>query len=481
MAWASCHRRGNPRRWPVLRSTRQERGVLPTNHPESALLLKSIGVPIDIAGYRDHGLEAHATIIQPPQVTRTRSAIGWEMDRLHIQMMHSPSARWLFNPIAILLIVCGFSPCFTRAELLDDIASLHGVDAIPDDAIAHHDCPGAVLYVGSHDRAVYRKAYGHRALQPETVDMTTDTVFDLASLSKPIGCSTAIMILADRGKLAVADKVAKFLPSFGNRGKEAITIEQLLLHRGGLIPDNPMSDFNGGGAAGLAAIFNSTPQWEPGTRFAYSDVGFIVLGEVVKAVDGRSLDRFAKEEIFDPLGMIDTGYNPPATSRPRTAPTEKRGGEWMLGTVHDPRAFALGGVAGHAGLFSTADDLARFCRMILHGGSLDGKRILSEAMVKEWTHTRTLPDGTAGRTYGFDSDTGYSQPRGERFERGTTFGHTGFTGTSLWIDPKNECFVILLTNAVHPDGKGDVRALRRKVSTFVAEKLLGTVENNRSK
>jgi CubicO group peptidase (beta-lactamase class C family) len=364
----------------------------------------------------------------------------------------------------------------SRAEPIMAVpAGMAAVDAVIEDAIAHGQCPGAVLYVGSHDQQVYRKAYGHRALKPEPTAMTADTVFDLASLSKPIGCSTAIMILADRGKLALTDKVAKHLPAFGNHGKEAITIEQLLLHRGGLIPDNPITDFDGGAVAGLAAIFSSTPKWDPGTRFAYSDVGFIVLGEVVKTVDGRPLDQFAKEEIFDPLGMKETGYNPPAALRPRIAPTEMRNGEWIIGQVHDPRSFAMGGVAGHAGVFSTVDDLARFCRMILHGGSLDGKRILSAAMVKEWTKVRYLPDGTSGRTYGFDADTGYSQPRGERFEKGVSFGHTGFTGTSFWIDPKSECFVILLTSSVHPDGKGDVRALRRKVSTTVAEALLGPV------
>jgi CubicO group peptidase (beta-lactamase class C family) len=348
---------------------------------------------------------------------------------------------------------------------------LSAVDAVIDEAIAQGKCPGAVLYVGVGDEAVYRKAYGRRALQPQPVAMTADTVFDLASLSKPVGCSTSIMILADRGKLAISDKVGKYLPAFANHGKEDITIEMLLLHRGGLIPDNPESDYAAGGAAGVAAIMKLTPQWPPGTHFAYSDVGFIVLGELVKAVDGRALDRFAREEVFEPLGMKETTYNPPAELRARAAPTEKRNGQWIIGEVHDPRAYAMGGVAGHAGLFSTADDLARWCRMILHHGTLDGRRILSETAVQQWTAAHYLPDGTAGRAYGFDVDTGYSQPLGERFEKGTTFGHTGFTGTSFWIDPGHRCFVILLTNSVHPKGKGNVLALRRRVSTVVAEGL----------
>ena len=357
-----------------------------------------------------------------------------------------------------------------------DASRFQQLDVVIEEAIAQHRLPGAVLYVGADDSAVYRKAYGQRALKPEAVVMTPDTVFDLASLSKPIGCSTSIMILADRGKLVLTDKVAKYIPEFGNNGKESITIEQLLLHRGGLVPDNPITDFDNGGPAGLAAIYRSKPQVEPNTRFIYSDVGFIVLGEVVKAVDGRPLDRFAHDEIFQPLGMNETSYNPPASLRARAAPTEMRNGAWIIGQVHDPRSFAMGGVAGHAGLFSTAGDLARFCRMILHHGALDGKRILSAEMVKTWTAVHYLPDGPdgiAGRTYGFDADTAYSSPRGERFKKGETFGHTGFTGTSFWIDPKHDCFVVLLSHSLHPDGKGNVIGLRRRVATIAAEALLG--------
>lgn len=356
---------------------------------------------------------------------------------------------------------------------LPDMAKLKQVDAIIDEAIAQGRCPGAVLYVGMNDRPVYRKAYGFRALKPQKVAMTADTVFDMASLTKPIATSTSIMLLADRGKLAVGDKVAKYLPAFGNHGKQEITIEQLLLHRGGLIPDNPMSDFQNGAEAGLAAILESSPKWAVGSRFAYSDVGFIVLGEVVKAVSGKSEDVFAREDVFEPLGMRETMYNPPAELKARAAPTEMRDGRWIVGEVHDPRAFAMHGVAGHAGLFGTADDLARFCRMILHHGSLDGRRILSESMVKEWIAPRAFADGSNGRTYGFDVDTPYSSPRGDRFEKGKTFGHTGFTGTSVWIDPEHDCFVILLTNSVHPEGKGNVIKLRRDVATVAGEAVLG--------
>ena len=382
-----------------------------------------------------------------------------------------PFARTL---IAIWILLFVPRPAWAESPpALPDLGHLQKVDAIIEEAIAQGKCPGAVLYVGLHDQPLYRKAYGFRSLVPQKVAMTPDTIFDLASLTKPIATSTCIMVLADRGKLAVSEKVAKYLPAFGNHGKEDITIEQLLLHRAGLIPDNPISDFDKGSAAGLAAIFDSSPKWPPGSRFAYSDVGFIVLGQVVEAVDGRSLDRFAEEEVFTPLGMRDTTYNPPTALRERIAATETRGGKPMTGEVHDPRAFAMKGVAGHAGLFSTADDLARFCRMILHRGSLDGRRMMSEAMANAWIAPRYFPDGSNGRTYGFDVATPYSSPRGDRFEKGQTFGHTGFTGTSVWIDPRHDCFVILLTNSVHPDGKGNVIGLRRKVSTLVAEAILG--------
>jgi len=177
--------------------------------------------------------------------------------------------------------------------------------------------------------------------------------------------------------------------------------------------------------------------------------------------------------------MVHTTYKPPAEWRDKFAPTQEREGRWMVGEVHDPRAYALGGVAGHAGLFSDIDDLSRFCRMLLHGGALDGVRVLKEQTYQSMIEPRRLPDGTGCRGYGFDIDTPYSGCRGDRFERGVTYGHTGFTGTMFWVDPVNQCYVILLTNSVHPDGKGDVRKLRHDVATVVAEALLGKLPETR--
>jgi CubicO group peptidase (beta-lactamase class C family) len=246
-----------------------------------------------------------------------------------------------------------------------------------------------------------------------------------------------------------------------------------------LIADNSLKDYTDDPDESMKKILDLKLKYEPGKDYIYSDMSFAVLGEIVRAVSGKPLNEFAAEELFKPLGMKDTTYLPPASWKPRIAPTErakdaKTGENTVLrGIVHDPRAQKLGGFAGHAGVFGTADDLARYCRMLLNGGELDGKRIISANTVAEMTKTRCMPDGTNCRTYGFDVDTKHSAPRGERFEKGTSFGHTGYTGTMFWIDPKNESYVILLTNRVHPQDKGSVTQLRRKVSTVVAEALLG--------
>lgn len=354
-----------------------------------------------------------------------------------------------------------------------DAQAMDRADRLIDDAIARGDVPGAVLLVGRADGVLYRKAFGNRAVEPKKESMKVDTIFDMASLSKPVGCATSVMILVERGKIDPKEKVAKYLPDFARNGKEDVTVEQLLLHWSGLIPDNDLADYKDGPAAAIDRVYALKPRWTPGTHFAYSDVGFIVLGELVRKVDGRPLDQFAKDEVFGPLGMSDTAYNPPAAWHDRCAPTEKRNGHWMTGEVHDPRAYALGGVAGHAGVFSSADDLARWCRMLLNGGELDGKRILKESTVRDMARPRKLPDGTGCRGLGLDVDTGYSSCRGERFPVGTSFGHTGFTGTMFWIDPADDCFFVLLTNSVHPDGKGKTIALRKQVATAVGEALLG--------
>ncbi len=376
-------------------------------------------------------------------------------------------------PICPLAIVVVLLTCLAAAHGAVappvDRARLAEIDAEIEAAIERGEIPGAVLLIGRGDETLYHKAYGHRSLEPQRTAMTPDTIFDVASLTKTVATATSVMKLVDEGRLDVSDRVAEHLPSFGTNGKERITVEHLLLHRGGLIPDNPLDDYRHGHEEAMRRIDALEPQASPGTRFIYTDVGYIVLARLVEAIDGRPIDRFAAEEIFEPLGMNDTAFTPPAAWRDRIAPTEKRDDEWMIGQVHDPRAYALGGVAGHAGLFSTAEDLARWCRMILRGG----EPILSKSTVTEMTRPRWLWMGDGGRAYGFDVDTRFSSPRGERFPRGVSFGHTGFTGTSMWLDPGSDSFVILLTNRVHPEGGGKTVELRRRVGTLAAEAILG--------
>lgn len=365
-----------------------------------------------------------------------------------------------------------------------DAAKMAEADHLIEQAIAQKNCPGAVLCVGRGDRILYLKAYGNRAVEPKPLPMETGTIFDLASLSKSVATAPSIMILVERGKIRLDDPVAKYIPEFAQNDKGTITFSDLLLHISGLMPDNDVSDYANGPKAAWEKIFALKLSWKPEAHFAYSDLNYITLGELVHRVDGRTLDQFAHDEIFKPLGMNDTSYNPDAKHRERCAPTQRRDNHWMIGEVHDPRAYALGGVAGHAGVFSTAADLSRFCRMILHGGELDGVRIMKESTVREWIKPRPVPalaldqqanrvEGPAHRTYGFDVDTLYAGIRGERFDRLTTFGHTGFTGTAFWIDPPDDCYFILLTNSVHPNGKGNVLRLRHQVATIVGEALLG--------
>jgi CubicO group peptidase (beta-lactamase class C family) len=345
--------------------------------------------------------------------------------------------------------------------------------------------PGAVVFAGRADGLVFQKAYGHMTYAADAKPMTADTVFDLASLSKTIGCATSIMILAERGKLDVHDPVSKYIPGMDSDDKRDITIEQCLLHRAGFVGDNPMKDFKDGPEAALKKIYSAKLKYKPGTDFVYSDNSMIVLGEVVKAVSGQPLDVFATENIFKPLKMEHTAYNPPKEWRDHIAPTEKRAKgdkDWIVGEVQDPRALVLGGVAGHAGVFASAGDVARFCRMMLNKGELDGVRILSEKTIGEMIKPRsmTTPEGDKiARAYGFDVDTPASGgPRGKRFAKGKSFGHTGYTGTSYWIDPSSDGFVVILTNRVHPDDDAEIKMLRKRVATIVGDALIAPRKSN---
>jgi len=304
--------------------------------------------------------------------------------------------------------------------------------------------------------------------------MTADTVFDMASLTKCTATATSLMLLIERCQLQLDDPICKHIPAFGQNGKEAITVEHLLLHRGGLTPDNSLKDYVGTREEMIDRI-NALPlRYEPVVTYKYTDVGFIVLGELVETITGRNVDQFSREEVFVPLGMHETTFMPKGDLAARCAPTEFIDGEWRLAEVHDPRAYRLGGLAGHAGLFSTADDLARFCRMLLNGGELDGVRVLTEETVREMTTPRPLEgDDNGWRTYGFSTHTSERSTRGKHFDFETSFGHTGWTGTAYWIDPVNNLFYVLLTSRCHPNGsKGNAGPIRREVATLIGEALI---------
>ena len=347
---------------------------------------------------------------------------------------------------------------------------LSRIDAVVKESIARKECPGAVVLVGRRGKVVYRKAYGNRAIAPAAEPMTVDTVFDMASLTKPVATATSVMILIEEGKICLADRVAKLLPGFaaGGGARDQVTVEELLTHRAGLAADDPMALYVGT----PAEIFerkNSRPLASaPGARFVYSDAGFEVLGEIVRTVSGLPLDEFAASRIFSPLGMTETEFRPGGKGRipmTRIAPTERINGEIRRGAVHDPRAYALGGVAGHAGLFSTADDLARYAAAMMKGGA----PVLSPAGVAAMTRPRSYGDGDL-RGLGWDVATSFASNRGDLFPPGS-FGHTGWTGTSVWIDPVTQTFVILLSNRNHPDESGNVVALRGKVASVVASAI----------
>jgi len=345
------------------------------------------------------------------------------------------------------------------------------LDPIIQQAIHDGNIPGAVLLVGHDGHVIYRKAYGARALEPRHEAMTVDTIFDLASLTKVIATTTAMMQLVERGKVRLNDPVAKYLPEFAQNGKEDITVRQLLTHYSGLEPDLDLKTPWRGKETAFRMAFAETPEEPPGSEFTYSDINFITLGALVERVSGETLDQYTVRHIFAPLKMVHTRFVPPLASKAKIAPTQYEENNVMLrGVVHDPTARRMGGVAGHAGLFSTADDLAKFAQTLLNGG--DG--ILSAFSVEKMTRPEQPPAAEVLRGFGWDIDSPFSSNRGDLLPVGS-FGHTGFTGTSVWIDPTTKTYIILLTNAVHPRGKGNAVGLRSKVATAVAAALPLTV------
>ena len=384
--------------------------------------------------------------------------------------------------MVLLVAGCATRPPITQVFRAEKLAAM---DAAIFDAIASNQCPGGVLWLEHHGTA-YHKAFGSRALVPAREAMTEDTIFDAASLTKVVATTPAVMLLIERGQIKLEAAVTNYLPEFTGDGRELVTVRQLLTHTSGLPPDiETKSDWHGQTEAIKKACAIKL-QSQPGAAFKYSDINFFLLGEIVQRVSRTPLEIFVQREIFQPLKMTDTGFLPSKEKLPRIAPTEVvdvgvQASAWpgstlkrelqrvpWRGVVHDPTARHMGGVAGHAGLFTTASDLSRYARMLLNLGELDGVRIFRPETVQLMTGVQTPPAISARRGLGWDIDSSFSGPRGEIFPVGS-YGHTGWTGGSLWIDPFSKTFVIFLSNRNHPTEAGSVIALRRTLGTLAAE------------
>jgi uncharacterized protein YbbC (DUF1343 family)/CubicO group peptidase (beta-lactamase class C family) len=370
---------------------------------------------------------------------------------------------------AILLGALFISPAFSQSRP-HPANSLGVLDPIVKAAIRDGQIPGAVVLIWHNGHVIYQRAFGNRSLDPRREPMTLDTVFDLASLTKVVGTTTAVMQLVEKGRVRLNDPVAKYIPEFAQNGKDDITVRELLTHFSGLPNDMDLKQSWQGRDTALRMAYESKPVFPPGSRFFYSDVNFIVLGALVERVTGDSLENYCATHIFHPLGMAHTRFLPPAAWLPRIAPTQYDEHQRMLrGVVHDPTARRMGGVAGNAGIFSTADDLSKFAQALLEGSS-----VLSPLAVEKMTAPQQPPTAQVLHGLGWDIDSPYSSNRGDLLPVGS-FGHTGFTGTSLWIDPTTRTYIIILTNAVHPRGKGSAVALRSEIATAVAATLPLTV------
>ena len=356
-------------------------------------------------------------------------------------------------------LILSLSLCLAAAS-----QTIPAIDRAIETAIQAGELPGAVCLVAAKGRVLHRAAYGKRQLEPTPEAMTLDTIFDAASLTKVVATTTSVLKLLEEGRIRLADRVTVYLPEFQG-GKSDITIRHLLTHYSGLRPDLDLDPAWSGYETGIRKALIDKPVNEPGTKFVYSDINFILLGEIVRRVSGKPLDVYAREAVFEPLGMTETRFNPPAEWKNRIAPTEKLKGETLSlrGTVHDETTRFMGGVAGHAGLFTTAADLAKFASMILRKGD----PVLSPLTVAAATRPQSPAGMTAVRGLGWDIDSPYAGNRGDLFPIGS-FGHTGFTGTSLWIDPASESYVILLANAVHPFRRPAITSLRGRVATIAA-------------
>lgn len=375
------------------------------------------------------------------------------------------------------------APVSAQAGL--DSARFAQIDSAIDEAIGERRLPGAVFHL-ERDGAVYEQAYGRFSYEPDAAAVTPGTVFDAASLSKVLSTAPSVLLLAEEGRIDLDARLVDYFPECAGGGKDAITIRHLLTHTSGLAAGLPAKPaWNGDDAAHALACAQAVTH-APGSFFRYSDINYILLGQLVHKVSGMPLDVFAQERIFGPLGMRDTGYLPlRRMAAAAIAPTQRiaadaggsvhgdvagdLAGGLLQGVVHDPTVRRIGGVAGSAGVFTTARDVARFARMLLGGGTLDGVRILGPDSVRLLGTVQSPPGIAALRGLGMDIDSPYAlRPRGSLYPVGS-FGHTGFTGCILWIDPGSRSFYVLLSNRVYPDDKANVLPLYTRLGTLAAQ------------
>jgi CubicO group peptidase (beta-lactamase class C family) len=336
------------------------------------------------------------------------------------------------------------------------------IDALVNSAISRNLIAGGVVLIGSRDKVLFQRAYGRVSALPDARAMSVDTVFDIASLTKVIATTPAILKLAEEGRLSLLDPVVKWFPEFAGSGKDAILIWNLLTHTSGLDDislsnDNPIASAIRGAAA-------QKLKGEVGSRFKYADLNFILLAELARRATGAGLDLYALASFYRPLRMSDTAFNPRDKGRCSATICDDH---LLQGNVQDQLSRQLGGVAGHAGLFSTAEDLARFCRMMLSGGVLDGKRVLAQRTVDQMTAPYFARGGEVVRGLGWDISSPYSSPRGLGFSK-ISFGHTGYSGSSIWIDPASDSFVILLTSRLDYKNVREFSKLRGELSTLAS-------------
>lgn len=377
-------------------------------------------------------------------------------------------AAW-FLTLLLAFAVCSTGVSAEGSSTLRQ-TQLESIATIVEREIRLGHIPGAVVQIGHRGDIVYHRAFGYRTLEPERLTMTNDTIFDLASLTKVVATTIAVMQLVESGRVSLDAPVATYWPEFGIRGKEQITVRELLTHYSGLRPDLNVQTRWSGYETALKLIVEERLVAPPGNRYLYSDINFAILGELVRRMSTLPLDVYCARQIFAPLGMKNTSFNPGPAEKNRLAPTEYRYGEMQFGIVHDPTAYRMGGVAGHAGLFSTADDLAIFAQMLINRGNANDKRILDTRTVEQMVSPQSPRQQGKLRGLGWDLGAPLVINHSQN-SASFSFGHTGFTGTSLWIDPQSQTYVIILTSRVHPRGQGEVKTLRTEILQTVEAAL----------